>query len=215
MSLEDKAVKAIPSEEIANTLTHAIGVILCIIGTIALLIKVYTSHDHWQIYSAYIFSGSLLLLYLASTLYHAVSNPKLKGLFHVIDHSAIFVLIAGTYTPFLLVGLRDEIHLSFIIIMWCIATAGIIYKLFIIKKYKLASTLIYLAMGWMAIFKIETFYQYLPAQALIWILVGGLFYSIGTIFYTKESIRYHHAIWHLFVLCGSVSHFIAIYFYVY
>ena len=215
MSLEDKAVKAIPSEEKANTLTHAIGVILCIIGTIALLIKVYTSHDHWQIYSAYIFSGSLLLLYLASTLYHAVSNPKLKGLFHVIDHSAIFVLIAGTYTPFLLVGLRDEIHLSFIIIMWCIATAGIIYKLFIIKKYKLASTLIYLAMGWMAIFKIETFYQYLPAQALIWILVGGLFYSIGTIFYTKESIRYHHAIWHLFVLCGSVSHFIAIYLYVY
>ncbi|MCK5370365.1 MAG: hemolysin III family protein, partial [Cyclobacteriaceae bacterium] len=93
--------------------------------------------------------------------------------------------------------------------------AGIIYKLFIIKKYKLVSTLIYLAMGWMAIFKIETFYQYLPAQALIWILVGGLFYSIGTIFYTKESIRYHHAIWHLFVLCGSVSHFIAIYFYVY
>ncbi|MCK5280518.1 MAG: hemolysin III family protein [Cyclobacteriaceae bacterium] len=215
MSLEDKAVKAIPSEEKANTLTHAIGVILCIIGTIALLIKVYTSHDHWQIYSAYIFSGSLLLLYLASTLYHAVSNQKLKGLFHVIDHSAIFVLIAGTYTPFLLVGLRDEIHLSFIIIMWCIATAGIIYKLFIIKKYKLVSTLIYLAMGWMAIFKIETFYHYLPAQALIWILVGGLFYSIGTIFYTKESIRYHHAIWHLFVLCGSVSHFIAIYLYVY
>ena len=215
MSLEDKAVKAIPSEEIANTLTHAIGVILCIIGTIALLIKVYTSHDHWQIYSAYIFSGSLLLLYLASTLYHAVSNPKLKGLFHVIDHSAIFVLIAGTYTPFLLVGLRDKIHLSFIIIMWSIAVAGIIYKLFIIKKYKLVSTLIYLAMGWMAIFKIETFYQYLPAQALIWILVGGLFYSIGTIFYTKESIRYHHAIWHLFVLCGSVSHFIAIYLYVY
>lgn len=215
MSLEDKAVKAIPSEEIANALTHAIGIILCIIGAIALLIKAYPSHDLWQIYTAYIFSGSLLLLYLASTLYHAFSNPKLKGLFQVIDHSAIFVLIAGTYTPFLLVGLRDEIHISFIIIMWSIAALGIIYKLFIIKKYKLVSTLIYLAMGWMALVKIGTFYRYLPVQALIWILVGGLFYSIGTIFYSKENIPYHHAIWHLFVLCGSVSHFIAIYLYVY
>lgn len=215
MNFENKVVKTPRSEEIANTLTHAIGVILCIIGAIALLIKSYASHDSLQINSAYIYCGSLLLLYLASTLYHAFSNPKLKGLFHVIDHSAIFVLIAGTYTPFLLVGLRDEIHLSFIIIMWSIAALGIIYKLFIIKKYKLISTLIYLAMGWMALFKIGTFYQYLPVQALVWILIGGLFYSLGTIFYTKESIRYHHAIWHLFVLCGSASHFIAIYLYVY
>ena len=178
VNLENKAVKALHSEEIANTLTHAIGVLLCILGSVALLYKAYGSRDPWHIYSAYIFCGSLLLLYLSSTLYHAFSNPRLKGLFHVIDHSAIFLLIAGTYTPFLLVGLRNEIHISFIIILWCIAAAGIIYKLFIIKKYRMISTLIYLAMGWMAIFKIESFYQHLPAQASIWILVGGLFYSI-------------------------------------
>ncbi len=142
MNLDNKAVHTPYSEEIANTLTHAIGVFLCIIGSVALLIKAYGSHDPWQIYSAYIFCGSLILLYLASTLYHASSNPTLKGLFHVIDHAAIFVLIAGTYTPFLLVGLKDKIHISFIIIMWSIAAVGIIYKLFIIKKYRLISTFI-------------------------------------------------------------------------
>ncbi len=215
MNLENKALHAPYSEEIANTLTHAIGVFLCIIGSVALLIKAYGSHDPWQIYSAYIFCGSLILLYLASTLYHAFSNPAIKGLFHVIDHAAIFVLIAGTYTPFLLVGLKDKIHISFIIIMWSVAAIGIIYKLFIIKKYRLISTLIYLTMGWMAIFKLKEFYQHLPIQASVWIVVGGLFYSIGTIFYIKETIKYHHAIWHLFVLCGSISHYIAIYLYIY
>lgn len=215
VTLENKVVNVPFSEELANAFTHGIGVILSILGTAALLIKAYSHHDHWEILSAYVFGGSLILLYSSSTLYHATSNLKLKGLLHVIDHAAIFVLIAGTYTPFLLVGLRNEIDVSFIIIMWCIAVAGIIYKLFNIKKYKLISTMIYLAMGWMAILKIDTFYEYLPIQASIWILIGGLCYSIGTIFYTREKIHYHHAIWHIFVLCGSVSHFIAIYLYVY
>lgn len=215
MNLENKAVQTPRAEEIANTLTHAIGVLLGIIGSIALLIKAYNTHDLYQISSAYIFCISLILLYTASTLYHAFTDPALKGIFHVIDHAAIFVLIAGTYTPFLLVGLREEIHISFIIILWSIAAAGIIYKLFFIKKYNLVSTLIYLGMGWMAIFKLNDFYQHLPLQASIWILVGGLFYSIGTVFYIKDSIKYHHAIWHLFVLCGSISHYIAIYLYIY
>jgi len=215
VNFENKVINVPFSEELANAFTHGIGVLLSIVGTVALLIKAYTHHDQWEILSAYIFGGSLILLYSSSTLYHAISNRRIKGMFHVIDHSAIFILIAGTYTPFLLVGLRDHIDISFSIILWCIALAGIIYKLFVIKKYKLISTSIYLAMGWMAIFKIDTFYEYLSIQASIWILIGGLFYSIGTIFYTKEKIHYHHAIWHLFVLCGSASHFIAIYLYLY
>lgn len=215
MNLKSKAPHSLSSEEIANSLTHAIGVILCIVGTVTLLIKAYDSQNPWQIYSAYIYCSSLVLLYLASTIYHAISSPTLKELFHVIDHSAIYVLIAGTYTPFLLVGLRNEIHISFIIIMWSIALIGIIYKLFMIKKFKLISTLIYLGMGWMAIIKLSTFYHHLSAQASIWILIGGLFYSIGTIFYSKKNIWYHHAIWHIFVLFGSISHYIAIYFFVY
>jgi hemolysin III len=215
VNLKSKEPNSLSSEEIANSWIHAIGVILCIAGAIALLIKAYDSHDLWQIYSAYIYCGSLLLLYLASTLYHAFSNPKLKEFFHVIDHSAIYVLIAGTYTPFLLVGLRNEIHYSFIMIMWGIALFGIIYKVFMIKKFKLISTLIYLGMGWMAVIKLDTFYHHLSVQASIWILIGGLFYSVGTIFYSKKNLWHHHAIWHIFVLFGSICHYIAIYFFVY
>jgi len=215
MRLQDKRITVPQSEEIANVLTHSIGVLLFLTGTVFLLIKAHNTHDILSIFSAYIFGGSLINLYVASTLYHAVSNPNYKRILHLGDHLSIFILIAGTYTPFLLVGLRDTIHVSFIIIMWCIAGAGILYKLFFFKKHKAVSLIIYLAMGWMAIFKLKTFYEYLTIQASIWILVGGLFYSIGTYFYSKQGIHYNHAIWHVFVLCGSVSHFIAIYLYVY
>ena len=202
-------------EEIANTFTHAVGIVLFFFGSVALIVKGYVSENVLKIFSAYIFGGSLVLLYSSSTVYHAISDPKWKSFFRLIDHSAIFVLIAGTYTPFLLVALYDKVHISFIVIMWAIAIMGIVYKILPIKKVKLVSKMIYLAMGWMAIFKIKTFYDYLPYQASLWILIGGLFYSIGTIFYSRDSIPYHHALWHIFVLCGSASHFIAIYLYVY
>jgi hemolysin III len=205
----------ISSAEKANVLTHAFGLILSLIGFSLLLIKAYQSEDFWKIFSAYVFGGSLILLYAASTFYHAAGDPKVKAVFHLADHAAIFILIAGTYTPFLLVGLRSEVHVSFIIILWGIALSGIIYKVFMIKKYKLISTFIYLAMGWMAIFKFGDFYKYLSLQALIWIVIGGISYSVGTIFYSKTDRPVNHAIWHLFVLGGSISHFIAIYFYVY
>jgi hemolysin III len=203
------------SQEFANTWTHALGTILFLIGSAVLIKKAYDAHDFWKIFSAYVFGGSLILLYLSSTLYHAVTNLKLKKSLHLADHAAIFILIAGTYTPFLLVGLKDEIHISFIIIMWIIALGGIVYKVFMIKKYRLVSTFIYLAMGWMALFKITDFYKFLSIEASIWILIGGIFYTVGTIFYSKTNLPYNHAIWHIFVLCGSISHFIAIYFYVY
>ena len=215
MNLKEKIVKVPPSEEIANVFTHGVGLLLFFTGTIFLLIKAHLNHESTAIFSAYIFGGSLINLYMASTLYHAVSNPYYKGILHLGDHLSIFILIAGTYTPFLLVALKDEIHVSFIIILWSIAGAGILYKMFFFGKSKAISLTMYLAMGWMAVFKLKTFYEYLPSQASIWIVIGGLFYSVGTYFYSKESIHYHHAIWHLFVLCGSASHFIAIYLYVY
>lgn len=215
MPTGNKFKRRLSSQEIANVWTHVFGVILFAIGTIALLKKAYFHHNFWEIFSAYIFGGSLILLYLASSLYHAITSPKLKAALHVADHAAIFILIAGTYTPFLLVGLRGQVHISFIIIMWCIALGGIVYKVFMIKKYRLVSTFIYLAMGWMALFKINVFYEHLPPLALIWILIGGVFYSVGTIFYSKTKWPYNHAIWHIFVLCGSIGHFIAIYFYLY
>lgn len=215
--MNHKSIKPgqISSAEKANVLSHALGLLLSLIGFTLLLVKAYDSEDFWKIFSAYVFGGSLILLYAASTFYHAATDPKSKTVLHLADHAAIFILIAGTYTPFLLVGLRSEIHVSFIIILWCIALSGIIYKLFMIKKYKLISTFIYLAMGWMAIFKFGDFYRYLSPQALAWIVIGGISYSVGTIFYSKTHWPFNHAIWHFFVLGGSISHFIAIYFYVY
>ena len=196
-------------------LTHAVGLVLFLAGSVALLIKAHLYHDLPAIISAWVFSVSLVVLYFASTLYHYDANPIYKKVFQLIAHCAIFLLIAGTYTRFLVVRLRNDIHYTFLITMWAIASAGIFYKVFMIKKYRLLSTLIYLAMGWMAIFKIDVFYKVLPAPALWWMLAGGLFYSVGTIFYSKEKIRYNHAIWHLFVLCGSACHYIAIYLYVF
>jgi len=196
-------------------LTHAVGVVMFFTGSVVLLIKAHLYFDLPAIISAWVFSISLVVLYSASTLYHYVANPTYKKAFQLIDHCAIFLLIAGTYTPFLVVSLRNDIHYTFLIIMWAIAAAGIFYKVFMIKKYRLISTLIYLAMGWMAIFKIDIFYSVLPAHALWLMLAGGLFYTVGTIFYSKENIRYNHAIWHLFVLCGSACHYIAIYLFVF
>lgn len=215
MALKNQSISASVSEELANVFTHLVGFILFIFATIALLIKAYNNPDFWKVFSAFVFGASLINMYLASTLYHAVTRSRLKGMLHMGDHVSIFILIAGTYTPFLLVGLREHINLSFIIIMWSIAGIGILYKIFFFGKYKVVSLAIYLAMGWMAILKVKTFYEYLPYQASVWILIGGLFYSFGTIYYTKKDIRYHHAIWHVFVLCGSTSHFIAIYLYLY
>lgn len=215
MKQEQAGIPIRTSEEIANVLTHAVGVVLFLAGATALVIKAHLNDDSWQVLSAYIFGGSLVLLYAASTLYHAISDDRWKPAFHLVDHAAIYLLIAGTYTPFLLVALRDEVHISFILVMWGIAISGIVYKLFFLNKYRLVSTLIYLAMGWMAVLKINTFYTHLPIQASMWILAGGLFYSVGTIFYSKKSMQYHHAIWHVFVLCGSACHFIAIYLFVY
>lgn len=196
-------------------LTHAFGVATFLIGSTALLVKAYSSHDFIGIAGAWIFSISLITLYTASTLYHYVTNTVLKRRFKLIDHCAIFILIAGTYSPILMVSLRNEIHFSFLLIMWIIALVGIVYKVFFIKKYRLFSTFIYLAMGWMAVFKIGTFYKYLPGEALAWIVAGGLSYTVGTYFYSKGKLSYGHAIWHIFVLGGSICHFIAIYFYVY
>ncbi len=205
----------IKSTEKANTITHASGIVLSIVGLTALLFKACSLHDFWAILSAWVFGGSLILLYTSSTLYHAVAKPDLKHLLRVLDHSSIFILIASTYTPLLLVSLRNQIQPWFIITMWAIALFGIVYKLFWTHRYKHLSTLIYLAMGWMAMIKIKTIYQNLPSGALILIFAGGLLYSFGTYFYTNEKLKYHHAIWHLFVLGGSICHFFAIYLYVY
>lgn len=206
---------ALSKEEKANVISHGFGVVLFMLGGILLLSKPTVHLSQIDYIGAVVYILSLLSLYASSTIYHMATDHGKKAIFKVFDHAAIFILIAGTYTPFLLGPLRNHVSIFFLLLMWIIALTGIIYKNFYADKIQRLSTFIYLAMGWMAIIKIKIFYEYLSAGALWWILIGGLFYSVGTVFYSNKNIRFNHAIWHLFVLGGSISHFIAIYLYVY
>ena len=197
-------------EELVNALTHGLGATAALAGG-ALLVTLAALHgDRWQLAGAIVFGLCLLLLYLASTLYHAIRHPVAKARLKVFDHCAIYLLIAGTYTPFTLIGLRGPWGWGMFAGIWTLALAGVVFKLFFTGRFKRLSTMIYLAMGWLVMVAIKPLLGALDAWTLGWLLAGGLFYTLGTVFYHRPSLRYSHAIWHLFVLAGSVSHFIAV-----
>lgn len=201
-------------EEIANSITHGIGALLSLAGLIILIIFSALKGSPLQTFSVIVYGTSLFLLYLASTLYHSIQHKKAKQILEIIDHSSIYLLIAGTYTPFTLVTLNGKIGWTIFITVWILALVGIILKPFFIKKFRILSTLLYIAMGWMIIFAIKPLIANLPAGGIRWLVVGGLLYTIGAVFYIWRKIPYGHMIWHLFVLGGSISHFIAVFFYV-
>lgn len=201
-------------EEMANSITHGIGVALSLAAFVILVAYASMQGDKWKIISLSIYSASLVLLYTASTLYHSFTAPKVKHYLKIFDHSAIYLLIAGTYTPFMLVVLRDSIGWAFFIAIWCFALVGISFKLFFVHRFRILSTIIYLLMGWMAIIAFKPLFNNMPEEGLYWILAGGIFYSLGVIFYLWKKLPYHHAIWHLFVLGGSICHFFAVFLYV-
>lgn len=197
-------------EEIANTLTHGLGAIASLGGGIVLITLTASLGDPWRLISAIVFCSSLLLLYSASTVYHAIRDKLLKARLKVVDHCAIFILIAGTYTPFTLVDLRGGWGWTLFGIVWGLAGAGVIFKLFCTGRLNVLSTLMYIGMGWLVLVAIQPMLRHVPAVALIWLLAGGLAYTIGTVFYHNRRIPYSHTIWHLFVLGGSTCHFIAV-----
>ena len=197
-------------EEIASALTHGLGAVTAL-GAGAVLITLAAIYgDGWQLASAIVFGVALLLLYTASTLYHAISHPIAKGRLKVFDHCAIYLLIAGTYTPFMLVGLRGSTGWWLFGTIWTLALAGVVFKLFYTGRFKRLSTLIYIAMGWLVIVAIKPMWRSLDGFTLGWLLAGGVFYTLGTYFYHREQVRYSHAIWHLFVIAGSVCHFVSV-----
>jgi hemolysin III len=197
-------------EEIANSLSHGLGVVLGLLGGGALIALAAMSGSTAQITGAVVFVVSLLLLYTASTLYHAIPHPVAKRRLKVFDHCAIYVLIAGTYTPFLLTSLRPHGGLWMLALIWALAAAGVVYKLFYTGRFKGISTLIYLAMGWLVLIGGKPFIAALGETTLTWLLAGGIAYSVGTLFYLSRRLPYAHAIWHGFVLLGSVCHFVAV-----
>ncbi len=201
------------AEEIANSITHGIGTGLSVAGAAILIALAAKQGDVWRIVSFSIYGASLIILYLASTLYHSFRKPELKRIFKIIDHSAIYLLIAGTYTPFMLISLRGAWGWSLFGIIWGLAFLGILFKAFFIGRFKKLSLLVYLLMGWLCVIAFKQMLANVPHGGLVLLIAGGLFYTSGVIFYGWHKLKYNHAIWHLFVLGGSLCHYFAIFFY--
>jgi len=198
-------------EEIANAVTHGFGAVLSISGLILLVALSFTHPEPVRIISAVVYGSSLTLLFLISTLYHSPQQPKPKKLLQVLDHCAIYLLIAGTYTPFLLINLKGPWGYTLMGIIWAMAISGIVFKAIFGDRYEKFSLFTYLVMGWLAVVAIPQIIANVPAQTLLLIALGGVVYTAGTVFYAVERIPYNHAIWHLFVLGGSAIHFAAVY----
>jgi len=201
-------------EEIAHSVTHGIGALMSVIGLVMLIVYSTKYGDAWHIVSSSTYGLTLIALYTSSTLYHSVTIPDLKKVLQRLDHAAIFLLIAGTYTPFTLVNLRGDWGWTLFGMVWSIAIAGMIMELIVKKRYQRISIGLYLGLGWLVMIAIEPMITNVAPGGLILLLVGGLFYSLGVIFYVWKTLVYHHAIWHLFVLAGSASHFFAVFLYV-
>lgn len=201
------------SEEIFHAITHGIGVALAVAGLVVLVVLAARGGDVWRIVSFSIYGGSLTLLYLASTLYHSFQNERLKRFFRSFDHLSIFLLIAGTYTPVTLISLRGAWGWTLFGLIWGFAVCGIVYELLFLGRSKWITVTIYLSMGWLAIIAIKPMLTVVPIGLFWWILAGGLCYTGGVLFYVRKKMRYHHVLWHLFVLFGSACHFLGFFFY--
>ena len=201
-------------EEIAHAITHGLGAVLSIVGLCVLVARAAMYGDVWHVVSCSVFGATLVMMYTASTLYHSIPLPRAKRVLRIIDHSTIYLLIAGTYTPFTLVTLHGVWGWSLFAFTWGLALAGVLFKLVATGRYEKVSLLVYLLMGWCVLAAIKPLYQALPGGGLVLLAAGGLCYSGGVAFYTWESLRYHHAIWHVFVLAGSILQFFAILLYV-
>lgn len=198
------------SEEMANVLTHGLGVVLSISGGAVLVTLTAVHAGVREIVGSAVFVASLIVLYTASTLYHAARAPRVKARLKVFDHCAIFLLIAGTYTPFTIAVIRGGWGWSLFGVIWGMAVAGIVFKLFFTGRFRLLSTAIYVGMGWLVLVAAVPLVRALNGPALAWLIAGGVLYTAGTVFYHRETPRHAHAIWHLFVLGGSACHFAAV-----
>ena len=201
-------------EEKLNVWSHAFGIFLSVIALVLLIIKAVEKENVWMMISFPIFGISLILLYLASTLYHSAKNPSKRFKLKIFDHAAIYVLIAGSYTPFTLVSMNGETGWLIFSIVWILAFTGIILKLFFTGRFKLLSTAMYVLMGWLIVFYFKDLTANLHERGVFFLILGGLLYTIGAVLYRIKKIKFNHAIFHVFVLGGSFCHFLSIYLYI-
>lgn len=197
-------------EEKLNAITHGTGTVLAICGLIGLAVEASKDGQLCRMISFCIYGASLVLLYLASTLYHSFRNDRIKYIFKICDHAAIYLLIAGTYTPFTLVTLHGSLGWTVFGVAWGLAAVGIVFQLFFVRRFKVFSTLCYTLLGWLIIIVIKPLSAALPVMGINWLIAGGVLYTAGTVFYLVRRIPYNHAVWHLFVMAGSAAHFIAV-----
>ncbi|WP_405572057.1 hemolysin III family protein [Winogradskyella sp. Asnod2-B02-A] len=200
-------------EEQLNAWTHGFGALMGIAALVLLIVKV-DSLTPWSLFSVIVYGLSIIILFLASTFYHAVEGEKRKHYFRIVDHVSIYLLIAGTYTPVLLILLADSLGWTLFWTVWGIAAFGVVLKLFFTGRFEIFSTLLYLVMGWLIVFDFSNVSDALGPNGILWLFAGGLFYTVGIIFYAIQKIPYNHVIWHLFVLGGAICHFFMIYLYV-
>ncbi|WP_226065167.1 PAQR family membrane homeostasis protein TrhA [Kaistella polysaccharea] len=201
-------------EENLNVASHFFGLVMSVVALFLLVKRAAELDSFWAAISFPIFGLSMIILYLASTLYHSATKPKLRYRLNIFDHAAIYVLIAGSYTPFALVSLNGSEGFIIFSIVWAIALMGIIFKLFFIDRFTLLSTILYVAMGWLIIFSSHTLLSNLSAKGVMWLISGGIAYTIGAALYMSNKLKLNHAIFHLFVLMGTFCHFISVYYYV-
>jgi hemolysin III len=194
-------------EEIANYITHGLGAVLSVLGLVVLLIHAASEGSVAKIFSYSIYGMSLVALFLASTLYHAIQKPELKHVFKILDHCAIYLLIAGTYTPLLAITLQGALGYSMLAVVWGFAALGIVFKIKFSGRFKVVSLASYLSMGFICLFFINRLYQTLSSTGFTLLVVGGLTYALGVYFYVQKKIAFNHAIWHLFVLAGAICHY--------
>jgi len=202
------------AEEVAHTVTHGFAMLLSIAGLAILIGFSSQNGDAWHIVSSSIYGASLILLYGTSALYHGITHPSVKALLQRFDHAAIYLLIAGTYTPFLLVSLRESWGWHLFAVIWSLALIGVVLEFTNWKPFEKISLALYLGMGWIILIAINPMLEQVQIDGLVLLLVGGLFYSFGVIFYVWEKLAFNHAIWHVFVMAGSAAHFFSILFYV-
>jgi hemolysin III len=198
------------AEELANSLTHGLGLLLAVVGAPVLIVAAAVTSDPWRIVAASIYATTLVLLYGASTAYHAARVDHVKAVLRRVDHAAIYLLIAGTYTPFTLVTLRGDWGWTLFAVVWALALVGVVLKSRFGARLPALSTVVYLAMGWMIVLAIRPLMHHVPAAGLAWLIAGGLLYTGGVVFYVWERLRFGHAVWHLFVMGGSIAHFAAV-----
>ena len=199
-------------EELANFISHAAGGVLSVAARVILIIRAVSLGNTLDIVSFTIFGAALVLMYTTSSIFHALKWNKAKEIFEILDHSVIYVLIASTYTPFLLIVVGGKEGTTLLVIEWLICILGIVFKSFFVQKFVVFSTLLYIIMGWLVVFVWYDLLANISNLSLVFLILGGLFYTIGTLFYMWRLFKYHHLVWHIFVIFGSIAHFFSVYF---